>query len=530
MANRKALVVCGMLLIFSIVSLTVPSTPAQVKGVKKGQWIQENKFGFPVWMAANYVIDASAFSHRHIYMFIETLNFNEKNILSAFTSLAEEFKVPDDLSIYAYSDRAALQRALDEASSGVLCIMWADSPEGRRASRNYDLKTNPHRSGYYRAEYYRRPNGRESWIKYSPEPDQEHLKTLYHKNPSFNYSDPTKDFISAAGHGDAEAIKRLLAQDLSADLLKAAGDKALREAASNGQADVVNILLDAGVAAKSDGGNRALIAAAIDGNAEIVQDLLDRGADANARTGSDKDELDDSALMLAARHGHLEVIKALLAKGAKVDDRNRFGETALMQAMLAEFPEIVRLLVAKGSDVNARDVNGQTALMLAGDDQETIETLLNLGADFKASDTSGTPALMLAIFFRESAKADALIKRGAGKESIEAAKRYIAAPPPKKGIPPNVVKEEGYCILTEIYVKLGMKKEAAETGQQMLEVFGDQAHLRARLGFTYLAIGDKAAALAQYEILQDRAAKAQDKDTKRSYQDWAASLRDALNQ
>lgn len=530
MANRKALIVCGMLLIFSSACLRVHPTPAQVKGVRKGQWLQENKFGFPVWMAANYVIDAPALSHRHIYMFIETSNFNETNILSTFTSLAEEFKVPGDLSIYAYSDRAALQKALDEATSGVLCMMWTESPEGRRASRNYDLKTHPHRSGYYRAQYFRRPNGRESWIQYSPEPNQEHLTTIYHKYPPFNHSDPTKDFISAAGHGDAEALKHFLAQDLSAELLKVAGDKALREAAVNGQAEALNLLLNAGVIAKSDGGNTALIAAAIDGNVEIVQALLDRGADANSRTGSDKNELDDSALMLAALHGHPDVVRALLAKGAKIDDRNRFGETALMQAALAEFPEIVQLLAANGSAVNARDVNGQTALMLAGDDQETIETLLNLGTDFKASDKSGTPALMLAVLFRESTKAVALIKRGAGKESIEAAKRYIAAPPPKKGMPPNVMKEEGYRILTEIYVKLGMKKEAAETGQQMLEVFGDQAHLRARLGFTYLAIGDKDAALAQYKILQDRAAKAQDKASKRSYQDWAASLREALNQ
>jgi hypothetical protein len=59
-----------------------------------------------------------------------------------------------------------------------------------------------------------------------------------------------------------------------------------------------------------------------------------------------------------------------------------------------------------------------------------------------------------------------------------------------------------------------------ETSKQALEVFGDQAHLRARLGFTYLDIGDRNSALAQFEILKDQAAKAHNKDTERLYQSW----------
>ena len=85
-------------------------------------------------------------------------------------------------------------------------------------------------------------------------------------------------------------------------------------------------------------------------------------------------------------------------------------------------------------------------------------------------------------------------------------------------------------MLSEVYSRLGLKKEAVETSKQALEVIGDKAHLRARLGFIYFATGDRESALAQYKILKARAAKARDKDTKELYEDWAESLWEELNE
>ena len=92
-----------------------------------------------------------------------------------------------------------------------------------------------------------------------------------------------------------------------------------------------------------------------------------------------------------------------------------------------------------------------------------------------------------------------------------------------------LTKEEGYRILSEIYVKLGLKKKAIETSKEALVVVGERAHLRARLGFTYLDVGDRESALAQYKILRDGAAKARDNDTKRPYQGWVDALLEELN-
>lgn len=207
-----------------------------------------------------------------------------------------------------------------------------------------------------------------------------------------------------------------------------------------------------------------------------------------------------------------------------------------MQAALAGFPQVIRLLAAKEAKVNARDVNGRTALMLAQDDRETVETLLNVGADYKVIDKDGETALMLAV--HEPAKQDALIAKGAGKESIEAAKRRIAVPPSwlaalaspfREWIPLDYVREEGYRVLSELYLKLGMKSEAVETRREMLEDLGDRAHLRASSGLFWLALGRRDSAMAEYWILKDRADYSRDSDVKRLYQSCADSLWKELN-
>jgi hypothetical protein len=63
----------------------------------------------------------------------------------------------------------------------------------------------------------------------------------------------------------------------------------------------------------------------------------------------------------------------------------------------------------------------------------------------------------------------------------------------------------------------------------LMRVLGETAHLRARLGFTYLAVGDKESARAQYRILMDGARKARSENTENLYRDWAEGLLEELN-
>ncbi len=64
------------------------------------------------------------------------------------------------------------------------------------------------------------------------------------------------------------------------------------------------------------------------GNADLVRELLKAGADVNQTLPNG-----ETPLMMAARTGRLPVMELLLAKGAKVEAREKLrGTTALMWA------------------------------------------------------------------------------------------------------------------------------------------------------------------------------------------------------
>lgn len=101
------------------------------------------------------------------------------------------------------------------------------------------------------------------------------------------------------------------------------------------------------------GANRYGIAplylAALNGSASMIDLLLNSGADANA-TGPEG----ETALMTVARTGRVDAAKALLARGAIVDARERWrGQTALMWAAAQGHPAMMRLLIDSGADVHA---------------------------------------------------------------------------------------------------------------------------------------------------------------------------------
>ena len=67
-------------------------------------------------------------------------------------------------------------------------------------------------------------------------------------------------------------------------------------------------------------------------------------------------------LMDAAQSGDVEEVGKLLAEGAKVDEKDEYGETALTRAARYAPPEVVKLLIAKGAAVDEENTRGKTAL------------------------------------------------------------------------------------------------------------------------------------------------------------------------
>jgi uncharacterized protein len=72
---------------------------------------------------------------------------------------------------------------------------------------------------------------------------------------------------------------------------------------------------------------------AVDGRAKpaIVALLLEAGADVNAQTPSKSPLPGETPLMLAARHGRLDLVKQLLAAGADLHAKTVHGISALAQ-------------------------------------------------------------------------------------------------------------------------------------------------------------------------------------------------------
>jgi ankyrin repeat protein len=101
----------------------------------------------------------------------------------------------------------------------------------------------------------------------------------------------------------------------------------------------------------------SLCAAAEHGDLKAVRRLLDNG--------SDPDETDargSSAIMYAAGGGNLEVVRVLMARGAKVGHVSGDQWTAMFWA---RDEPTMRFLVDQGLDLNARDDLGSTPLYWA---------------------------------------------------------------------------------------------------------------------------------------------------------------------
>lgn len=72
-----------------------------------------------------------------------------------------------------------------------------------------------------------------------------------------------------------------------------------------------------------------------------------------------------TALMIASAKGDIAIVRALLAEGTNVNQKDKLGKTALMRAAQKGYHVIVEALLEEGADVNARDIIGWTALKWA---------------------------------------------------------------------------------------------------------------------------------------------------------------------
>jgi predicted component of type VI protein secretion system len=130
----------------------------------------------------------------------------------------------------------------------------------------------------------------------------------------------------------------------------------------------------------------------------ILDYVLDRREGVLTSDAQDDDR--DTPLLVAGARGHAEVARILLAAGADVRARNRYGGTALIPAAHYGHVETVRTLLQSSIDVNHVNDLGWTALLEAvilGDGGprhvEIVRMLLAAGADASKADREGTTPL-----------------------------------------------------------------------------------------------------------------------------------------
>ncbi|TRY82244.1 hypothetical protein DNTS_009361 [Danionella cerebrum] len=179
-----------------------------------------------------------------------------------------------------------------------------------------------------------------------------------------------------------------------------AQDKSLRtpllEAIVNNQMDVVKFLIQSGACVyhAEEDGSTGLHHAAKLGNLEVVTLLLNTGqVDINAQ-----DSGGWTPIIWAAEHRHIDVIKALLNRGADVTLTDKEMNVCLHWASFSGSADVAELLLNAGCSVSSVNTHGDTPLHIAAREAygDCVTLFLSRGADIDAVNKEGETPLTLA--------------------------------------------------------------------------------------------------------------------------------------
>lgn len=146
-----------------------------------------------------------------------------------------------------------------------------------------------------------------------------------------------------------------------------------------------------------DGGMRPIHLACHHGHIAVVDFLLTHGfATIADRTTTQL----FTPLLRACRSGQLPMVRYLLSKGARVDEKDSYGDTALLSAAMFNQLPVVQYLLTHGSSLKERSTGLHSAVIRAAMNGHlsTVRWLLANGASAQEQDKDGyTPLLCAAL-------------------------------------------------------------------------------------------------------------------------------------
>jgi ankyrin repeat protein len=140
---------------------------------------------------------------------------------------------------------------------------------------------------------------------------------------------------------------------------------------------------------------KSFLKAAAANDVIAVNTFFAAGINPNAKD----EESGATALVSAATHGDMEIVKALLKGGVGVNERDKAGFTAILRALQNKQYEAADLLLGQPKiDVNVQGSTGVTVLMsyVSRDQEDIVKRLLDQKADVNLQDAEGDTALHIA--------------------------------------------------------------------------------------------------------------------------------------
>jgi ankyrin repeat protein len=183
------------------------------------------------------------------------------------------------------------------------------------------------------------------------------ISMLFAAIPTIAAADDNSDFFLCVSRNDAYSLRGLLERGVDPNLKESArGDSGLILALRENAMKTFGLLINSpkiDLEAQSNNGDTALMIASFSGNRAAVAALLDKDAEVNKHGWT--------ALHYAAANGDGDIIRLLLEKSAYIDAESPNKTTPVMMAARAGHLDVVKQLMEAGADISLKNDQGLTA-------------------------------------------------------------------------------------------------------------------------------------------------------------------------